>query len=49
MEMESEKSMQQEKRKQEREYLQKMLHENEVNKKRAKDEDNKQRSEDLRA
>lgn len=33
-EMEAEKQMQMEKRRQERDYLQKMLHENELNKKR---------------
>lgn len=38
-----------EKRKQEREYLQKMLSENERNKQRQKDEEERQRVEDLRA
>ena len=41
--------MQQEKRKQEREYLQKMLNENELNKKRQKEEEERQRLEDLKA
>jgi len=37
--MDAEKSMQMEKRKQERDYLQKMLQENEVNKKKQKEEE----------
>ena len=41
--------MQQEKRKQERENLQKMLNENELNKKRQKEEEERQRLEDLKA
>ena len=41
--------MQQEKRRQEREYLQKMLNENELNKKRQKEEEERQRLEDLKA
>jgi len=38
-----------EKRKQERDYLQKMLVENEANKKRQKDDEERQRLEDLKA
>jgi hypothetical protein len=41
--------MQIEKRKQEKEYLQKMLIENENNKKRQKEEEERQRLEDLKA
>jgi len=41
--------MQLEKRKQERDYLQKMLLENESNKRRQKDEEERQRLEDLKA
>lgn len=41
--------MQQEKRKQEREYLQKMLQENEKNKQRVKREEELQRLEDIKA
>jgi len=47
--MEAEKQMQLEKRKQERDYLQKMLLENESNKRRQKDEEERQRLEDLKA
>jgi len=41
--------MQAEKRRQEREYLQKMLIENEANKKRQKEEEERQRLDDLKA
>ena len=47
--MEAERQLQAEKRKQERDYLQKMLHENELNKKRQKDEEEQKRLEDLKA
>ena len=47
--MEAERQLQAEKRKQERDYLQKMLYENEVNKKRQKDDDELKRLEDLKA
>ena len=48
-EMDAEKAMQLEKRKQERDYLQKMLQENEINKKKQKEEESRQREEDLKA
>jgi hypothetical protein len=47
--MESERQLQAEKRKQEREYLQRMLHENEQNKIRQKNEDEQKRLDDLRS
>lgn len=47
--MEAERQLQAEKRKQERDYLQKMLYENEMNKKRQKDDDEQKRLEDLKA
>ena len=48
-EMDAERALQAEKRKQEREYLQKMLQENEINKARQREEEERQRLEDIRA
>jgi hypothetical protein len=47
--MESERQLQAEKRKQEREYLQRMLQENEQNKIRMKNEDEQKRLDDLKS
>jgi len=49
MEMEAERNLQQEKRKQEKEYLHRMLIENEKNKARQREDDLKQKDEDARA
>lgn len=48
-EMEAERSMQMEKRRQERDYLQKMLQENENNKRRQREDDERERLNDLKA
>ena len=47
--MEQERKLQQEKRKQEREYLHKMMVENEKNKARMKDDELRQKEEDAKA
>lgn len=45
--MEAERQLQAEKRRQEREYLKKMLIENEINKKKAEEEKNRERLNDI--
>ena len=48
-EMEAERALQAEKRRQEKEYLQKMLHENDLHKQKVKEIENKERLDDLKA